>query len=543
MRLRRRFAILLLLFLALAAGAGTVEERTSGISPDGAPQRLVLALDGIPYDLFVELQGQGHFTDFYPAARMVSTFPSLSDVSFAAIGGGEPPQGYQQMRFDAARNKVVGNTLGTLSSRAHPNLGEDSRSYSSLHRMIGYLVPYHIALREMREIGREVLSSRKQTFVAYLETSDAVLHVEGRRAGGKFLVKLDAFLRDLRAEVRERTGRDLFVDIVSDHGSTMVRGRIVPVERVLRQCGFKRRDRIAEPYDVAYSLAGIIGSLAITTSGEHAEEAASCLAAADDVDLVAIDRGDAIGILTADGIAEVRLAGTAAEAYDYTVLRGDPLGLMPGMTAGTTRRFDEASLFMQTLDAPRPDPLRRLWFAFHGDVKEPSTILVSFVDGREAGNTQVRAFAGIRGRVGTHGSMTRLASLGVIASNWRNVDDVDARGANETLFGARAVTAMRLALNEQTVRADPSTISTPGAASGPSVFEVEDVMTEAPAALFEARRGAGGGVLDPAPAGGGVGEERLGVQDFEHLQGVGLPVRREMQCAAGLQPVRNECGK
>lgn len=461
MRQRRALAGLLMLLLSLTTGASPAAERTSAVSPDGIPQRLVLALDGIPYDVFVELQRQGYFTGFHPAARMVSTFPSLSDVSFAAIGGSEPPQGYQQMRFDPTQNKVVGKTMGSLSSQAHPSLGEDSRSYSSLHRIIGYLAPYHVSLREMREIGREVLSSSKETFVAYLETSDAVLHVEGRRAAEKFLIQLDAFLQDLQAEVRARKGRELFVDIVSDHGSTMVKGQVVQVEQLLRHCGFQRRDRIAHPYDVAYSLAGIIGSVAITTSEEHAEEAARCLAVADGVDLVAIDRGDAVGILTSDGAGEVRLADTAPEAYDYRVLRGDPLGLLQGMAAVTERRFDQSSLFMQTLDAPRPDPLRRLWRAFHGDVKGPSPILVSLADGREAGNTQLRALAGIRGRAGTHGSMTRLASLGVLASNWHDVDDVDSRGANEALFGAATVTAMRRALSEQTARVDLSAMSAP----------------------------------------------------------------------------------
>ncbi len=456
---RRALSGFLMLLLSLAAGESLAGGRTSAVSPDGLPQRLVLALDGIPYDVFVDLQGRGHFTDFHQAARMVSTFPSLSDVSFAAIGGSEPPQGYQQVHYDAAQNKVVGNTLGSLSSQAHPSVGEDSRSYSSLHRIIGYMAPYHVALREMREIGREVLSSHKQTFVAYLETSDAVLHVKGRRAAETFLIQFDAFLQDLQAKVRARTGRELFVDIVSDHGSTMVKGQVVPVEKLLQDCGFQRRDRIAHPYDVAYSLAGIIGSVAITTSEEHAEEAARCLAVADGVDQVAIDRGDAVGILSSDGAGEVRLAGTAPEAYDYRVLRGDPLGLLQGTTSVTERRFDEASLFMQSLDAPRPDPLRRLWWAFHGEVKEPSTILVSLADGYEAGNTQVCALASIRGRAGTHGSMTRLASLGVFTSNWHEVDDVDARGANEALFGAGIVIAMRRVLGEQIARID-----SPGAA-------------------------------------------------------------------------------
>ena len=73
MRQRRALAGLLMLLLSLATGDSVAAGRTSAVSPDGIPQRLVLALDGIPYDVFVELQGRGHFTDFHPAARMVSS--------------------------------------------------------------------------------------------------------------------------------------------------------------------------------------------------------------------------------------------------------------------------------------------------------------------------------------------------------------------------------------------------------------------------------------------------------------------------------------
>lgn len=429
-------AWLLGLLFAVAANSSGAVQRSTADSPDGMPQRLVLALDGIPYDVFVGLQREGHFADFHPAARMVSTFPSLSDVSFAAIGGGEIPDGYQHMRFDPVSNKVVGNTLNSLSGSADPNISADSRSYTSVHRMLGYMAAYHIALREMREIGREVLHSHKQTFVAYIEESDAILHVEGRAGAEKFLLQLDLYLQQLQAQVRAQTGRELHVDIVSDHGSTMVKGEVVPVEELLGHCGFSRRDRIAQPYDVAYSLAGIIGAVAITAKKEHAEEAARCLAVAEGVDLVAVDRGDAVGILTSDGEAELRLAATDPEAYIYRALQGDPLGLLPATaTAGTERRFEQSAIFQQTRDSSRPDPLRRLWRAFHGAVKEPSTILVSLADGHEAGNTTVRGLARIRGRAGTHGSMTRLASLGVFASNWHDVEDVDSWSANEALFG------------------------------------------------------------------------------------------------------------
>jgi hypothetical protein len=449
----RALAALLALVLALVSGDVAADERTTGVSPDGVPQRLVLALDGIPYDVFVDLQKQGHFAGFRPVARMVSTFPSLTDVSFAAIGGGQPPESYQHMRFDPVRHKVVGNTVGALSDHAHPNIESDSRSYTSLHRMIGYMAAYHFALHDLRDIGQDFMHSDRQTFVAYLEQSDPLVHIEGRPGAERILRQLDVFLLDLQAQVRARTGRDLLIDIVSDHGSTMMRGVHVPVAKLLRQCGFRRHDRMSQPYDVAYSLAGIIGSIALTVSKEHAEEAAHCLASADEVDLVAVDRGDAVGVLTSDGEAEVRLAGTDPEQYAYRTLRGDPLGLLNGATSAQERTFDQATLFQQTLDAPRPNPLRRLWRAFHGEVKEPSPILVSFKDGHEAGNTELRTMAEIRGRAGTHGSMTRLSSLGVYASNWRDVGDVDSWSAHVGLFGADTLTAMHHVLSERAAQA------------------------------------------------------------------------------------------
>ncbi len=447
---------LLALLLALVAGnAAAAAEPGPRLSTDGAPQRLVLALDGIPYEVFADLQRQGHFAGFKPAAKMVSTFPSLSDVAFAAIGGGEPPEGYQVMRFDPAQNKVVGNTIGSLSSRAHARTWVDSRNYSSLHRMVGYMAAYSVALRDLRQIGQDFLSSDRETYVAMLGQSDSVLHVAGRAGAEKLLLQVEIFLQDLQAQVQARTGRELLVDIVSDHGSTMIKGKIVPLDKMLGDCGFRRNDRITQPTDVAYSLAGIIGSVAITTSPESTEGVARCLAGADGVDLVAVDRGDAVGVLSINGEAEVRPAGKGNEAYEYRVLSGDPLQLALPVNVGGVEIFDQASLFNRTVDAPRPDPLRRLWRAFHGEVKQPSPILVSLADGYEAANAEVRALASLRGRFGTHGSMTHLASLGVLASNWREVGNVNVQGANETLFSARTLGAMRQVLGDRTAANAP----------------------------------------------------------------------------------------
>jgi hypothetical protein len=290
-----------------------------------------------------------------------------------------------------------------------------------------------------------VLDSRKATFVAYLETSDAILHTEGREGAIRFLRQLDLFLAELQQQVRARTGRELLVDIVSDHGSTQLKGRNVDIDRQLRSCRLQRSKALAGPDDVAYSFAGIIGFVAITAQPGRVEDVARCLSATDGVELVAIQRGDRVAVLSAtDGEAEIfPTPGAAEESYSYRSLRGDPLHLLEPGTPPALRVFAEQALFRRSLDAHYPDPLRRLWRAFHGAVQEPSPVLLSLADGRDAGYRTVRALAQLRGRSGTHGSLTRMASLGIVTSNWREVHDVDSWRAHALLFGPDTVSAMR----------------------------------------------------------------------------------------------------
>lgn len=436
--------------LALAPSPAAARPESSkarlsqALSPDGMPRRLVLAIDGIPYDVFVELQRDGHFAQFNSAARMVSTFPALSDVAFAQIEGSRPPAGYQTRHFDPELNRVVGNNVGALSERAHPKISSDASSHSVPHRIMGYIAPMKIARSELHEIGEEMLASRKDTFVAYLGTSDAVLHLHGQAGARAFLLEVDEYLRGLDARVRAAKGRGLMIDLVSDHGSTMMASKVVPVEATLAACGFRRSEEMRGEQDVAFALPGIVASMAITTRPPQVEPAAQCLAPLEGIDLVAINRGDLVGVLNAQGEAEIRQLPGLPERYSYLALRGDPLELLalaPG--TGNERVFLQSELFELSRDAPRPDPLRRLWRAFHGEVERPSSLLLSLRDGYEVGNPALRFATRLRGgHAGTHGSMTRRSSLGVIASNWRSVADVNTSTAWHALFGPGLAAAL-----------------------------------------------------------------------------------------------------
>jgi hypothetical protein len=430
---------------ALARPESSKAKLSQALSPDGMPRRLVLALDGIPYDVFVAMQAEGHFRDFRPAARMVSTFPALSDVAFAQIEGSVPPSGYQTRHFDPEQGKVVGNNVGALSERAHPKIASDAPSHSVGHRVYGYIAPMRVARSVLHEIGESMLASKKDVFVAYLGTSDAVLHLHGREGARRFLLEVDAYLQQLQSRVRERVGRPLKIDIVSDHGSTMMPSQVVPVQDAFEACGFRRNMKMQAERDVAFALPGIVGSMAISVRPSVLEEAAACLAPLEGVDLVAVNRGDVVGVVSADGEAEVRQLGAVPERYGYHALRGDPLGLLalaPG--AGSTREFDQAQLFALTHDGLRPDPLRRLWRSFHGEVGSPASLLLSLDDGYEVGNPALRFATKLRGgHAGTHGSLTRLSSLGVLASNWRDTTDANTTTASALLFGNREVVVQK----------------------------------------------------------------------------------------------------
>ena len=153
-------------------------------------------------------------------------------------------------------------------------------------------------------------------------------------------------------------------------------------------------------------------------------------------------------MLTGEGEAEVRLMPGTPERYAYRTLRGDPLGLLDaGAAPGTEVVLDQADAFARTLHAARPDVLRRVWRAFHGEVGHPATILLSLADGFEVGNSKLRFLTKLRGgHHGTHGSLTKRSSTGVIASTWREVEDVNTAGANRLLYGDGVETAGREAL-------------------------------------------------------------------------------------------------
>jgi hypothetical protein len=77
------------------------------VPADALPTRLVLALDGVDYRDVQRARAEGRFAAFRAPSRLISTFPSISDVAWHDILDVQPPAGYQRVYFSRALQSVI----------------------------------------------------------------------------------------------------------------------------------------------------------------------------------------------------------------------------------------------------------------------------------------------------------------------------------------------------------------------------------------------------------------------------------------------------
>src|SRR5262249_13187855 len=67
------------------------------------PHRLVIVLDGVPFQTIADLRAEGRFSRFKQPARMISTFPSLTNPAMIEILRAEDSPGYEDHFYDRGR--------------------------------------------------------------------------------------------------------------------------------------------------------------------------------------------------------------------------------------------------------------------------------------------------------------------------------------------------------------------------------------------------------------------------------------------------------
>jgi hypothetical protein len=248
------------------------------------------------------------------------------------------------------------------------------------------------------------------------------------------LIALDKDLEQLRNEYRRRTGRELEILILSDHGNNRGgAGKRVAIRGFLKKAGYRVGRSIRDQRDVVLPTAGIEAWVEMHNApGETARL------------LPLLSRLEGVEILTApdpevaNRFTVMNWRGERARidfdpdrnAYLYEALEGDPLNYLP--TLLNLRRqhlldeagFGSAQVWMNaTIEHYYPVALERIVRGHTRLTFNPATILVSLKRGYVHANWFIKLASGLKRCGGTHGGLSDLDSNGIVLSHFAATQD------------------------------------------------------------------------------------------------------------------------
>jgi hypothetical protein len=418
-------------------------------SPAALPKHLVLALDGIAYRDMKALQEGVTYTDlkgrqfhrrafhcgYFPVSRMVSTYPSASDVAWTEILGDRPLPGYQRTYFNQAANFEIYQNGVTTSMEYERQMTwqvTDGRL-----RTLGYVFPLTAFKYEVRELVKNFLSATNcgDTFYALLRSPDDAQHLSGDILA--MLCTVDDNLQELRARYRASEGRELDILILSDHGNN----HAGPVDRVevrsfLKAAGYRVTKSIQTARDVVLPTAGIESWVEVHNAPSETETLLRLLCHLKGVDVLTArnpNRPDQFIVMNFNGERAVIDWNPARNSFRYSPEAGDPINYRPVMESLSKKGqvdpqgFASADAWMsETFSHRYPLALERIVRGHTRASLNPATILISLDNDYVHSSWIIKKGSELVRFGGTHGGLDDLNSNGILLRSSAPTHDTSA---------------------------------------------------------------------------------------------------------------------
>ena len=410
------------------------------------PKRLIIALDGISYRDMQALQEGVTYKDakgrqfhrrgfdqgYFPVSRIVSTFPSTSDVSWTDIFGDRPLPGYQRTYFSEAANSQI-SINGVTTTMEHERQMQWELENGFL-RTLGYVCPFHTYIYEVHKFAKVFLNTKSEVdnYYVYIRTPDDAQHLA--RDHFRMLCMLDKELQELRARYKAREGRELEILVLSDHGSNHAGpAKRVPVRAFLKQAGYRITKSIRDPKDIVLPTAGIETWVEIHNSPAETERLLQLLTHLEGVDVLsgrASDQTNRFTVMDAKGGRASIDWNPTRNSFRYSAERGDPLAYLP-VVEGLTRRnhfdsdgFATSDAWMAETIAHRyPLALERIVRGHTQVTLNPATILISLDNRYVHASWLIKKGSEFVRFGGTHGGLDDLNSNGILLSSFAPTPD------------------------------------------------------------------------------------------------------------------------
>lgn len=427
---------LLLVFQALASTALAL------------PQRLVIAIDGIAYRDVKALQAGVTYTNswgsvlhrqafspaegYFPVSRLISTFPSTSDVAWTDIFGNRPLPGYQRTYFSVAANSEI--SINGLTSTVEHERQMDWQAQNNFVRSMGYINSVHIFQYELRELAKEFFDKNdtNQCYYIYIRSSDDAQHMD--RDILSMLSMLDKTLQDMRARYKAAEGHDLQIVILSDHGHNHAgRGKRVEIESFLKNAGYQIAQSIQNSNDVVLPTAGIEDWVEIHNAPAETERLAEKLTQLKGADIVAARLADSLDsflVLNSKGERAIIQWNRSKNAFRYSAEQGDPLNYRPVVATLAQKNKLDANGFAaaddwmnETMTNHYPLALQRIVRGLTTVTLNPATILISLDNQYVHDGWLVNEGSRLASYGSTHGALDDINSMGIVLSNFAPTHD------------------------------------------------------------------------------------------------------------------------
>jgi len=400
-----------------------------------------MAVDGVPFQDMANLQNgtwiqsennseyYKGFSQFFPVSKMISVYPSESDVSWADILHLVPPKGYQRYYYSYANNTVVGKSgLSDISELAEYEKSMNWRLEGIIEHLSCFLFPQNSFTDELKTIEDKFFATDDAPiFYAYVISTDDIQHMGGNVL--PLLRQLDQMLARVQARYRELIGEKLEIALISDHGNNhSFPGIRVGVEEFLVNHGYKIADKLNDINDVVIPTSGIMNVFKVYADKGHIAPLASELSSLEGVDLITFQLDNAINevyILKPDGQMAVVHKKTGTDLFSYKAIKGDPLNYqsvldkLKDANLLQEKNYAHAQDWLQyTIDEYYPMAPERIIRGHQETVLNPSPLIVSLKNGYEHVDPWTKRMSQIVTTGGTHGALDKYSSNGILMTNF-----------------------------------------------------------------------------------------------------------------------------
>ncbi len=377
---------------------GTIDRvyRFTDYRDDEVPH-VVILLDSISYDVMRDRYVAGDFRWFGPPVKMISAFPSLTEVCYSEIFNTPPLPGVIDTQYDPRISKRRGDLWSRVGGDEQPWERRTHYHASYDEHGLSFLDPRAWYAAELQRAYDAIEASPDRVTYVYFASAASMVCKYGREGASEVL---DGARKLCLRLLHERRGA-VRISMMADHGHNFTPTKNVTLDQTLKDAGFRVADRITSDDDVVISINGLVTNASLHT--RRPAGVAKALVRNEAIELAIYREGDRTIVRSRDGAAAIETHG---ERFRYVPIDADVLGYAGVKVDVDGEGFATEWAWLEaTIDHEYPNGPPRIAAAMSRMVVSVPDVIVSVRDGYSTGKLEYEKWIDMKS---THGGLNQV---------------------------------------------------------------------------------------------------------------------------------------